>query len=247
MHRYLRTITGIGFLGCATMGLILPGCASRLGPATATQTKGGIDRPNLPDITLAQGSECVAEYGRLFEPGRHEFKSTVQVNEDGDKVGVTIDDLPNTAYDLGACMRNVFRSMPIAEEPFRHGVETLKYRREQAMAAQRTLVSSPVVVVVAGVTIIVSEIVIEAGAYTFLFAVTVKVVEKAAEDVAEGGKAHCAAHYAACMATSVAKKNGNHWRQSRCGNCARVCVLNEGSWPTAVGNGSCEYWQSDWK
>jgi uncharacterized membrane protein len=77
------------------------------------------------------------------------------------------------------------------------------------------------------VTIIVSEVVLEAGAVTILTAVTVKVVEKAAKDMAEGGKAHCAAHYATCMAASANKKDGNHWRQSRRGICARVCVCTE--------------------
>jgi hypothetical protein len=43
------------------------------------------------------------------------------------------------------------RDMPIAEEPLRHGAETLKYQHEQASTAQRSLVSNPIVIVVAGV------------------------------------------------------------------------------------------------
>lgn len=179
MQRHQRRIAAIGFLGCATMGLTPLGCTSRLGPVRASQTEGGIDRPNLPDITVELGSECVAQYGRQLEPGYHRFESKVQVNEDGEKENVTIDDIPSTAYDLGACMRNAFRNMPIAEEPLRQGVATLKYRREQASMTERSLVGSPVVVVVAGVTIIVSELVLEAGAYTILFAVSVEVVEAA--------------------------------------------------------------------
>jgi len=163
------------------------GCGSRLGPVRANQNGGGIDHPDLPDITVERAKECVAEYGPQLEPGRHAFNSNIEVNEDGDKLDVTIEDVPDTAPDFGACMRNVLRDMPIAEEPLRQGVETLKYRREQASAAQRSLVSSPVVVVV-GVTVVVSELVLEAGAYTILFAVAVQVVDKAAKDVADLAK-----------------------------------------------------------
>ncbi|MBK9260442.1 MAG: hypothetical protein IPM54_11470 [Polyangiaceae bacterium] len=188
MRQRMRTIAAIGFWGIASIGLTPLGCASRLGPVRATQTKGGIDRPELQDITVAKASDCVAEYGRQLEPGYHKFDTNVQVNEDGGNEDVTIDDIPNTAYDLGACMRNVFRNMPIAEEPLRQGVETLKYRREQASAAQRSHMSAPIVIVVAGVTILVSELVIEAGAYTIVFAVTVTVADKAKDDVVEAVK-----------------------------------------------------------
>jgi len=246
---YLRKVAAIGSFGFA-MGVSQLACGSRLGPVRASQDAGGIDRPNLPDITVEKAKWCMAEYGSQLEPGRHAFNSTVKVNEDGDKLDVSIDDIPETAPDFAACMRNVLRDMPIAEEPFRQGVETLKYRREQASTAQRSLVSSPVVIVVAGVAIVVSELVLEAGAYTVLFAVTVKVVEKAAEDVAEEGwRAVCAAHYAACMMSSVSKKKGNHWRQTRCGICERRCSTHK-VWPDQVGSweddGSCKYWQSGW-
>lgn len=220
----------------------MPGCSNRLGPVIATQA-GGIDRPNFPDIFVEKAKECVAEYGGQLEPQHYRFDSKIDVDEDGYKQNVMIDGIPTTAPDLGACMRNALREMPIAEEPFHQGVKSLKYQRAEALAEQRRLMSHPVVIVVAGVTIIVSEVALEAGAVTILFAVTVKVVEKVAEDIAEGGKAHCAAHYATCMGTSSSKKNGNHWRQSRCGMCARVCVRNEGIWPTEIGNGSCEYWK----
>jgi hypothetical protein len=78
--------------------------------------------------------------------------------------------------------------MPVSEDLIRKGAEELNVQRTQASAAQRSLMGSPVVIVVAGVTIIVSELVLEAGAITILFAVTVKVVEKAVDDVAELAK-----------------------------------------------------------
>ncbi len=132
----------------------------------------------------------------------------------------------------------------------------MKSRRDQASAEQRSLVGSPVVIVVAGVAIVVSELVLEAGAYTILFAVTVKVVDKAKDDVLDalkrvpitGGdddKDDCAEHYAVCMATSVARKDGNHWRQTLFGACLNVCT-SKNSWPSAVGNGTCDYWTRRW-
>ncbi|MBK9258701.1 MAG: hypothetical protein IPM54_02570 [Polyangiaceae bacterium] len=258
MHEHMRTIAAMGFLGAVTMGLTPLGCTSRLGPVRASQTEGRVDHPNVPDITLARASDCVAEYGSQLEPGRHRFDAKVYVDEDGDKEDVTIDDIPNTAYDLGACMRNALRAMPIAEEPLRQGVATLKYRREHPNAAERSLTSSPIVVVVAGVTIVVSELVLEAGAYTIVFAVTVKVVDKAGKEVADvlrripridddedEGQDECLDRYVRCMGTHISRKDGNHWKESRCGTCRSVCQRLK-SWPTEVGNGSCEYWNRDW-
>ncbi|MBK9266485.1 MAG: hypothetical protein IPM54_42695 [Polyangiaceae bacterium] len=63
MRQRMRTIAAIALLGALTIGFALLGCTSRLGPVVATQTEGGIDRPNLPDITVARARDCVAEYG----------------------------------------------------------------------------------------------------------------------------------------------------------------------------------------
>jgi hypothetical protein len=193
----------------------------------------------------------MAEFGGQLGEGQHVANSTMEVNEDRARVDVTIDGIPDTAADFRACMRVALQDMPIADEPFRQGVETLNYRRQEALAEQRNLVGHPVVLVVEGVTIVVGEVALEAGAITVLFVVTVTVIDKAEKDVAEkieeeGFKAKCAAHYATCMATAFAGKRGNHKKQSRCGICARVCVKTE-VWPSAVGNGSCEYWQRNWR
>jgi hypothetical protein len=246
MHRITRMLVASGVLGAVTLGF---GCG--IGPVRAIQN-GGSDGSTFPYTTVERSKDCMAEYGLQLEPGYHALKSTIEVNDAGYKEGVSIEDVPDTAYDFGACMRNVFRDMPIAEEPLRRGVESLKAQRAQARAAQRSLMSSPVVVVV-GVTIVVSELVLEAGAYTILFAVTIKVVDKAKDDVNEALKRNrtwkdeCTHHFEKCMDTVVGDKDGNHWQQSRCGICHRVCITEEGSWPTEVGNGSCEYWKPGWK
>ncbi len=193
----------------------------------------------------------MAEYGPQLDPGDHVLNSTVLVNEDGDKTGVTINDIPNTAPDFSACMRKALADMPVSEDLIRKGAAELKSRRDQASVGQRSLVGSPAVIVVGGVVIVVSELVLEAGAYTIMFAVTVKVVEKAAEDVAELAKrgswfTKCKAHYAACVATALGGPfGGNHHKSSRCNTCFQRCDFDK-SWPTGVGNGTCEYWTPAW-
>ncbi|MBK9265376.1 MAG: hypothetical protein IPM54_37025 [Polyangiaceae bacterium] len=176
MRKPMRTILATGFLGVATLGHVLIGCTNRLGPVVATQTEGRIDRPNLPDGMVIRSRDCVAEYGLLLVPGHHEFSATVRMNEDGDKEDVTIDGIPNSAHDLGACLRNALRAMPIAKEPLRHGVETLKYQREHASEEQLSL--ADFINVISGVPIVVSQLVFEAQGYTIVLPVAVKVVAK---------------------------------------------------------------------
>jgi hypothetical protein len=189
---------------------------------------------------------CVAEFGGQLEPQHYGFHPEIQVDQDGVKWAVTTDDIPASASDFAGCTRSALSDMPVSEDLVRKGAEELNVQRAQASAAQRSLMGSPVVIVVAGVAIVVSELVLEAGAYTIMFAVTVKVVEKAAEDVAEEGwKAVCIAKYVACTAASAAKR-GNHWGASRCNSCLETCRQQQ-SWPSDIGNGSCEFWKRNWK
>jgi len=108
----------------------------------------------------------------------------------------------------------------------------------------RSFMGSPALVVV--VVVGLSEIVLEAGAITILFAVTVEVVNEAGKDIADAArrrrtkKDECAEHYAKCMDKALSGEDGNHWRQTRCGACLRKCTRFD-AWPTEVGNGSCDY------
>ncbi|MBK9263281.1 MAG: hypothetical protein IPM54_26195 [Polyangiaceae bacterium] len=237
MYRHLRTVAAMGLLGATTIGLTQLGCTSRLGPVHAKQTTPWLGRPELPDVTVARAADCVAEYGTQLEPGYHKFDSKVLVDEDGDKEDVTIDDIPNTAYDLGACMRNALRAMPIAEQPLREGVHILKNRREQPSAAERSLMGSPAVVV-AGVTIVVSELVLEAGAYTFLFAVTVEVVDRAAKDAIEALRRRrpweneCQKKLNECLLSPLGSQWGDVHGTSRCVMCFKRCDKN--GWPSGI-------------
>lgn len=121
MVRFWRKVAAAGCWGCVTMVGVMPGCGTGLGPVQATQNEGTIDHPNLPDVFVEKAKDCVSEYGKQLEQGRHRFDSTVDVDEKGVKWDVTIDGVPDTASDLGACLRIALQDMPIAEEPFRQG------------------------------------------------------------------------------------------------------------------------------
>ena len=127
MRHSWRKIIALGFCGWVAMGLVLPGCSGRLGPVRVTQNGGSIGYANLE-----QTKECVAEYGQQMAAGRIDLDATVNVNEDGDLIGVTLDGVPKTAPDFGACLRHVLREMPIAEQPFREGVKMLDFHLEHA-------------------------------------------------------------------------------------------------------------------
>ncbi len=248
MHHSLRMVAAIGSLGWATMALIPIGYGSGLGPVRATQSAGRVDQPNLPDVFVEKSKDCVSEYGKQLEPGNHRFDSKVEVDEDGVKWGVTIGGIPDTAPELAACLRVALANMPIADEPFRQGVETLKYRRQEALAEQKKLMGHPIVIVVAGVTIVVGEVMLEAGAITILTAVSVELIDKASKDVAEMAKRRrpsCLDHYVACVASKLYWEQGMHIRNTRCNLCRVWCANNNETWPSQVPHGdgyaACNY------
>lgn len=209
---------------------------------------------SLQPITVERIQGCADEFGGQLNRGDYKFHPIVQVDTDGVKRGVEIEGIPDTAPDLAACMRIALRDMTIPSEVFNLRQTPLTASTNEPTKEQRSYLGHPVVVVV--VVVGLGEIVLEAGAATILFAVTVKVVEKAKDDVAElakrrrNPKDECAEHYAKCMFTASGDTDGNHWKQSLCGICASTCVNNVvnkgGSWPSQVGNGSCEYWKPLW-
>lgn len=247
MIRHLRMVAVGGLLGFVSLGLLLSGCGSSLENVVVQELAS--DSPRLPNISGDRLKKCFVDYGWQLAPGRHRFNPIVKVDRDGMKWGVTTPDIPATAADFAACTRIVLNDMAIPD-----GVLPLRSSERSAATtevteAQRSILGSPAVAVV--VVVGLSEIVLEAGAYTILFAVTVKVVENAAEDVAELAKrgswfTKCKAHYAACMATALGGPfGGNHHKSSRCNTCFQRCDFDK-SWPTGVGNGTCEYWTPGW-
>jgi len=253
MYQKRRILSALCFLGPVTLGLILPGCGSGLGQVTVQELSSNNSDP-IPHITVERLKGCLSQFGEQLEPRHHRFSPIVHVDQQGIKWGVTTDDIPKSADGFAACTRIVLNEMAIP-----HGILNLRptgatVAANEATVGQRSYMGNPAVAVI--VVIGLSEIVLEAGAYTILFAVTVKVVDKAKDDVVdalkripitdgEDNKDDCAEHFAACIATPVARQSGNHWKQTRCGICLAVCVSKK-SWPSEVGNGSCEYRQRGW-
>ena len=236
MNRNVRTMAAMGVLGCGVLFFSPVGCAGSIGPVWASQrtTDGSV---SLPESTIERLSDCMAKHGKPLGPSYHTYSPVIELDK-ADLAQKSIrDDIPITAYDFRACTRDALLAMTIPEQ------------RDWKAGSQ--YIGSPIVV--AGVVIVFSELVLEAGAYTIMFAVTVKVVDEAAKDLADAVKRRptwkdeCTGHYETCMDTALGDRNGNHWKQTRCGICARVCITNEGSWPSQVGNGSCEYWKHGWR
>ena len=178
MNTNVRTIVTMGVLGTLMLGLAPLGCANSLGPVSARE-HGPKGKPPMPARTIERLQECMAEYGGQLEPKTYLFSPTVEIDQNGVAQGVATDDIPIHADDFAACTRVALGAMAIPE-----GV--LRAARMRATAGQRSYMGSPAIAVI--VIVGLSEIALEAGAYTFLFAVTVKVVEKAKDDVIDAAK-----------------------------------------------------------
>ncbi|UQA63441.1 hypothetical protein [Polyangium aurulentum] len=197
-------------------------------------------RPAVPDTTIERLRECVADHGGQLEPGRYYLNTHVRVDREGVNQGASTVDVPQTSPGLTACMRVVLREMAVPE-----AILQAPPTEDAAARMNRSFMGSPAVVVVVAVGL--SEIVLEAGAVTILFAVTVEVVNEAGKDIAEAVRRRkkskkdvCTEHYTKCMDKALASKDGNTWRQTRCGICRDRCDFDE-AWPAAVGNGTCDY------
>ena len=174
MHHWLRKVTALVFSGSVTIAFALPGCTNRLGPVRATQNAGETGRPNLPDRLVEHAKVCVEFDGHQLEPGRVDLEATIPVNEDGDKLAVTLAGISETAPDFGACMRNALRDMPIAAQPFQEAVAILKYRREHAKDGEVAL--HHFIEAIPGVPMVDGEVVLEVEGYTVALRVKTKVV-----------------------------------------------------------------------
>jgi hypothetical protein len=176
MKHSFRKWMAWGVVGLVVLGVVAPGCSNRLGPVRATQSSGSVDNPNLPNIMLEHSKECMELDGRQLGSGRTVLPSTVTLDEDGDIVSVDMGVLSETARDFGTCMRNVFRDMPIAKQPFQEGVQRLNFHLQHANDSDEAL--RRFIEVIPGVPIVESELVLEADGYTAVLPVTVKVVDE---------------------------------------------------------------------
>jgi hypothetical protein len=173
-------LASVGFAALMMLGFLPLGCGGGLGHVTARQEASN-NRPLLPGKTVERLQACVAEYGKQVGPGHYRFNPLVRVDEEGYTHEVSMEDMPKTGYDFAACTRVALQDMALPRSvlntpPSEDAVETMN----------RSLVASPVVVVV--VVVELTEIVFEAAAYTFLFAVSVEVVKKAGPDIVDAAR-----------------------------------------------------------
>jgi hypothetical protein len=236
MFRF-ETITKAGFLGSMALALIPLGCGG-IEPTIRQQQSPTPEHPPVPQITAERLQECVKEHGHQLEGGSWAFSPTIQVNREGYVDEVNAGEIPKTAPDLAACIRIALGDMAIPSHIFNLRSTQSDTATNEPTMAQRSYIGSPAVVVV--VVVGLSEIVLEAGAVTILFAVTVKVVDKAVDDVAEAIKNRrkpwkdaCTTHYENCIDSPAGRARGNVWNQTRCGLCKRSCDLRK-IWPPAV-------------
>jgi hypothetical protein len=232
------------FLGLSLMGLAPMGCGSNtVGPVRVTQTTKA-SRSNYPDKTVERFQGCVTEHGAQLGPGHHSLDATMDMDEHGLRYNVEITNLPAPGEDFGGCMRSALQDMVISEKLFDEAREKLKAQREEQQKAQKQLLGSPVVVVV-GVTVVVTEVFLEAGAITILFATTVTLIDKAATDVMELAKRkrwenECNRLRTLCLGTSIQPLPGSVYGSGRCLMCAEQCKKDEGIWPSSVNIGGID-------
>lgn len=246
ISRNIRAFATKALLGCATLPLPPLGCGGGLDQVISRQDPSS-ERPHVPDSTVERLKACVRENGRQLAKGSHTFHPVVRVDREGYRLEVTTDDIPRTAPDFAACTRVALGDMKVPEELLNHRPVRRAHETNGPTAAQRSMVGSPVIVVIV-VEVALVELILEAGAYTILFATTVEAVDRAAKDVADFAKRRrqkkdkCTDHYEECIGSDLARDEGRHIRDTRCAACASVCVDNNGEWPSQVGSGSCNYW-----
>lgn len=167
---YEKTSVGLASLSCGGIGHV---------EVREQLTNGHLA---VPRITAERLQAFVKDHGEQLESGSWAFSPEIRVNQEGYVVGVDVGGVPETAPDLAACTRIALRDIAIPSAVFDMRVPRSSASMNESTVGQRAYLGSPALVVV--VVVGLSELVFEAGAYTILFAVTVKVVDKAIDDVA---------------------------------------------------------------
>jgi len=234
----LRALVSLVLIACMTLALLPLGCSS----VKLRHYPGEEGRPRLPAATEQGLTACMEQLKDNINAGFYSVDAKVEVNEDGDIVDVQTEGMPDP--EVGICMRLALRHMTIPEDVLEQGLlGRTAAANGQAMPDRR---QTGEVVTIVVITIVFTEIVIEAVAVSLAVGVTATVAAGAAEAVRrrrqkkEEDKS-CEGRYATCMGTPTGDEEGNHWRQSRCAACLRKCrVHNE--WPEQLNaEQSCIY------
>jgi hypothetical protein len=169
-------IKGMVF-ACLTMSVIAFGCASNIEYPPLKQAP-IVEEPHAPNKTIARLRECVEEYGGDLGGRGFAFHYDVKVDEKGRAVSVK-SDVFNADFD--GCTRAALRAMEVPPELLLTWISKPLARGDGPTNAARGSVG--VVVVVVGVTIVLADIVIEAGGVTIVFMIAVAIAEDVVEAI----------------------------------------------------------------
>jgi hypothetical protein len=242
LRSFLRLSAAIGATGLLSMGMPT-GCSSSIPPAPElyrlqNQTN---SRVLLPDVTVEQLQACVDESATNLDDGAKRVEATVQVNQDGQVLNVTLEGVPEGAADLATCTRLALRAMDVSALPLRsHDAPDEKDRPAPSGGNE---MANPLVLGEA--LIVLAEFMAQHGGRAILYAVTLEVA--AATTVAavhelrkrRRKKDNCADYYEKCVETPLYYEEGMHIRNTRCNLCRVLCVNNNGEWPATSSLGPC--------
>ena len=178
-----------------------------------------------------------------IEPGYYTLDASVKVDQEGRVVEVETTGQPNP--DVGICMRIALRGMTLPGDVFERGLlRTFASAGGQAMP-DRGQMGEVVTIVV--VTIVFTEVVIEAFAIAVGVTVTATVAAGAAEAFAkrrkDPGVAKCRQRLNRCLDSNKGDEPGNNYNTTLCPTCFDRCMgsVNK-EWPRHLDTGqSCIY------
>ena len=241
LRSFLRLSAAIGATGLLSIGMPT-GCSSSIPPAPElyrlqNQTN---NRALLPDVTVERLQACVDESATNLDDGAKRVEATVQVNQDGQVVNVTLEGVPEGAADLATCTRLALRAMDVSALPLRsHDAPDEKDRPAPSGGNE---MANPLVLGEA--LIVLAEFMAQHGGRAILYAVTIEMVGAIAvagtQRLADRRRRKCVDLYVKCIGSKLYEELGRGAGDTRCALCADVCRLT-GSWPASVGSGTCDF------
>jgi hypothetical protein len=249
-YRRIRFLAACGWLGCATPAITPLGCASTLESAIVQHGQANSGN-RLPNITIERIQGCTVEFAPEFSWYKHaHVNANVEIDEDGLIQEVTTEGVPASSPDFGACARQVLREMAVPGALLQTLKAQLEAQKKTAGQPQAggNLAGHPIVLVIAGVTLVFSDVVVQVAGITVLFTVTLELkdsVEALRRRRGKDPRDKCTDYYEECVASELFRRLGNHLGQSRCDLCRAWCRKNNGDWPSQVPHGddygTCAY------
>jgi hypothetical protein len=241
----MRSLATMGFLGCATIAFTLAGCGGI--ETVPYRQQPTAKHPAMARISAERFSGCVKDYVDQLDGRYIHIDGKVQVDPKGRIVKVVVDGVPRSAPDFAGCVNVTLHEMAVPEWMLQLRPDKPSASTNEKTTPAGNALANPIVVF--EVLVVLAELVIEREGVKVVFTVALDMIVAAAAETQvavetakqEKNKDKCTDYYEECVASVLFRRRGNHWNQTRCGNCARVCVKNDGEWPFDVGGETCEY------